>query len=48
MVDATMTWWFQNAISFTGLPEMMIFLILVVMLIIRPQGLYGVGEVGGH
>ncbi|MFW5911660.1 MAG: branched-chain amino acid ABC transporter permease [Halolamina sp.] len=48
MVDATMTWWFQNAITFTGLPEMMIFLVLVVMLIVRPQGLFGVEEVGGH
>jgi branched-chain amino acid transport system permease protein len=48
MVDATMTWWFQNAITFTGLPEMMIFLVLVLTLIVRPQGLFGVEEVGGH
>lgn len=48
LVDATMTWWFQNVISFTGLPEMMIFLILVVMLIVRPRGLFGLAEVGGH
>ncbi|QDX39364.1 branched-chain amino acid ABC transporter permease (plasmid) [Salarchaeum sp. JOR-1] len=48
MVDATMTWWFQNAITFTGLPEMMIFLVLVVTLIVRPQGLFGVAEVGDH
>ncbi len=48
MVDATMTWWFQNAIDFTGLPQMTIFLILVVMLVLRPQGLFGVQEVGGH
>ena len=48
MTDAVMTWWFQNAIEFTGLPEMTIFLILVVMLILRPQGLFGVEEVGGH
>ena len=48
MVDATMTWWFQNAITFTGLPQMMIFLVLVVTLIVRPQGLFGVEEVGGH
>jgi len=48
MVDATMTWWFQNAITFTGLPEMMIFLVLVVTLVVRPQGLFGVEEVGGH
>lgn len=48
LVDATMTWWFQNAIQFTGLPEMTIFLILVIMLIVRPQGLFGLAEVGGH
>jgi len=48
MTDAVMTWWFQNAVAFTGLPEMTIFLILVVVLIIRPQGLFGVAEVGGH
>jgi branched-chain amino acid transport system permease protein len=48
MVDATMTWWFQNAIDFTGLPQMTIFLILVVMLVLRPQGIFGVQEVGGH
>jgi branched-chain amino acid transport system permease protein len=48
MVDAAMTWWFQNAITFTGLPEMMIFLVLVVTLIVKPQGLFGVEEVGGH
>lgn len=48
LVDSTMTWWFQNAIQFTGLPEMTIFLILVVVLIVRPQGLFGLAEVGGH
>lgn len=48
MVDATMTWWFQNAVSFTGLPQMMIFLVLVVALVVRPQGIFGVEEVGGH
>jgi branched-chain amino acid transport system permease protein len=48
LVDAVMTWWFQNAIAFTGLPEMTIFLILVVVLIVRPQGLFGLEEVGGH
>jgi len=47
-VDSTMTWWFQNYINFTGLPEMMVFLVLVVMLVVKPQGLYGVSEVGGH
>jgi branched-chain amino acid transport system permease protein len=48
LVDATTTWWFQNAIEFTGLPQMTIFLILVVVLILKPQGLFGVEEVGGH
>jgi branched-chain amino acid transport system permease protein len=48
LVDSVMTWWFQNAIAFTGLPEMTIFLILVVVLIVRPQGLFGLAEVGGH
>ena len=48
IVDGITTWWFQNAISFTGLPEMTVFLILVVTLIVRPQGLFGVEEVGGH
>ncbi|WP_132061456.1 branched-chain amino acid ABC transporter permease [Halorussus amylolyticus] len=48
MTDAVMTWWFQNVVEFTGLPEMTIFLILVIMLILKPQGLFGVEEVGGH
>ncbi|WP_135828867.1 branched-chain amino acid ABC transporter permease [Halorussus halobius] len=48
MTDAVMTWWFVNHIEFAGLPEMTIFLLLVVMLVLRPQGLYGVEEVGGH
>ncbi|WP_284009423.1 branched-chain amino acid ABC transporter permease [Haloarcula pelagica] len=48
MTDAVMTWWFQNYIQFTGLPELVLFLVLVVTLIVRPQGLFGVEEVGGH
>ncbi|MDT3435096.1 branched-chain amino acid ABC transporter permease [Haloarcula sp. 1CSR25-25] len=48
MADAVTTWWFQNAIEFTGLPELVLFLVLVVTLIVRPQGLFGVEEVGGH
>ena len=35
-------------ITWTWLPDISIFLILVVMLVLRPQGLYGVEEVGGH
>jgi len=48
LTDSVTTWWFQNYIEFTGLPELMLFLVLVVTLIVRPQGLYGVEEVGGH
>ncbi|MFB6118168.1 branched-chain amino acid ABC transporter permease [Halosegnis sp.] len=48
LVDATMTWWFVNAIDFSGLPQMTIFLILVLVLVLKPQGLFGVSEVGGH
>lgn len=48
MVDAVTTWWFVNAVEFSGLPEIFIFLILVVTLVVRPQGLFGVAEVGGH
>ena len=49
MADATTTWWFQNVfITWTWLPEMAVFLILVGMLVVKPQGLYGVEEVGGH
>ncbi|MBX0323238.1 branched-chain amino acid ABC transporter permease [Halomicroarcula sp. F13] len=48
MTDSTMTWWFQNYIRFTGLPELTLFLVLVVTLVVRPQGLFGVEEVGGH
>ncbi|MDQ2071929.1 branched-chain amino acid ABC transporter permease [Haloarcula sp. NS06] len=48
MADAVTTWWFQNVIEFTGLPELVLFLVLVVTLILRPQGLFGVEEVGGH
>lgn len=43
MIDAFGTWAFQSgAIEFTGLDSMMVFAILVVMLILKPQGLYGV------
>jgi branched-chain amino acid transport system permease protein len=49
MVDAVTTWWFVNvAITWIWLPDVAVFLILVGMLIIKPQGLYGVEEVGGH
>ena len=48
LTDAVMTWWFVNYVRFTGLPELMLFLVLVVMLVVRPQGLFGVEGVGGH
>ena len=48
-IDAITTWLFQTGyVEFVGLPEMMMFLVLVLVLIVRPQGLYGVEEVGGH
>lgn len=49
ITDSFATWLFQTGIvTFAGLPEILLFLILVVMLIIRPQGIYGLEEVGGH
>ncbi|WP_436344161.1 branched-chain amino acid ABC transporter permease [Natronorubrum sp. FCH18a] len=49
ITDSFTTWLFSTGIvTFTGLPELTIFGLLVIMLIIRPQGLYGVAEVGGH
>jgi branched-chain amino acid transport system permease protein len=48
-VDALMTWLFQaDHVAFVGLPEMVMFTVLVLVLIVRPQGLFGVEEVGGH
>lgn len=47
-VDAVMTWVFQNHVAFPGLPEMVMFLVLVTVLVVRPQGLFGLEEVGGH
>jgi len=48
ITDAVMTWLFQNYVDFAGLPEMVMFLVLVFVLVVRPKGLYGVAEVGGH
>ena len=49
IVDSFTTWLFHRGIiDFPGLPEVTIFLLLVLALIVRPQGLYGVEEVGGH
>ncbi len=49
IADSFTTWLFNTGIvAFSGLPEVTIFLLLVIALIVRPQGLYGVEEVGGH
>ncbi|MFC4542320.1 branched-chain amino acid ABC transporter permease [Halosolutus amylolyticus] len=49
ITDSFTTWLFSTGIvTFTGLPALTIFGLLVLMLILRPQGLYGVEEVGGH
>lgn len=37
-----------NMGDFTALPQILLFILLVVMLIVRPTGLYGQEEVGGH
>jgi branched-chain amino acid transport system permease protein len=46
--DAVAQWLFVNAIDFPPLPELTVFLALVVMLVLRPQGIFGRAEVGGH
>ena len=49
MLDAFGTWAFQNAvITFTGIDELMIFAVLVLMLVLRPRGLFGVEGMGDH
>jgi len=49
LTDAFATWLFvNNHVTFAGLPEMVSFLVLVGVLVVRPQGLFGVAEVGGH
>ena len=49
VADSFTTWLFTTGIvDFSGLPEVTIFLLLVIALIVRPQGIYGVEEVGGH
>ncbi|SFB97801.1 amino acid/amide ABC transporter membrane protein 1, HAAT family [Halobiforma haloterrestris] len=49
IADSFTTWLFNTGIvAFPGLPEVTIFALLVIVLIVRPQGLYGVEEVGGH
>ncbi|MFW5973794.1 MAG: branched-chain amino acid ABC transporter permease [Natrialbaceae archaeon] len=49
MIDALGTWAFQTGvIQFTDVDSLMIFTILVVTLILRPRGLFGVEGQGDH
>ena len=48
VVDALMSWLFVNVVDFPGLPELVLFAFLVTVLVVRPKGLLGVAEVGGH
>ena len=58
-IDGLATWLFlsYDAVAVAGvvsvpvaaeLPEMIMFLALVGVLIVRPTGLFGIEEVGGH
>ncbi len=49
MTDSLMTYVFNfDYVDFSALPELVVFLVLVIGLVVRPQGLFGVSEVGGH
>lgn len=49
LIDALGTWAFTTGvIRFTGIDELMIFGILVLMLILKPRGLFGVEGQGDH
>ena len=49
VADSFTTWLFTTGIvDNPGLPAVTIFLLLVIVLIVRPQGIFGVEEVGGH
>jgi branched-chain amino acid transport system permease protein len=49
MVDAVTTYLFaEGIVRFSGISELTIFLILVGVLVVRPQGISGLAEVGGH
>ena len=49
MIDAFASWAFQvGVVEFTDIDQLMIFAILVVMLILRPRGLFGVEGQGDH
>ena len=49
VADSFTTWLFTTGIvPNPGLPAVTIFLLLVLVLVVRPQGIFGVEEVGGH
>ena len=48
LADAVTTWWFINVVDLTFLPEVVVFAILVLVLVVKPRGLFGLAEVGGH
>lgn len=49
MIDAFASWAFRvGVVTFTDIDQLMIFGILVVMLILRPRGLFGVKGQGDH
>jgi branched-chain amino acid transport system permease protein len=49
MLDAAASWAFQvGVVEFTDVDQLLIFAILVVMLILRPRGLFGVKGQGDH
>jgi len=46
-IDALMTWLFVNeVVGFSSLPEITIFVVLIVALAVRPRGIFGTEEVG--
>ena len=49
MLDAFATWAFRvEVVTFTDIDQLLIFAILVVMLVLRPRGLFGVEGQGDH
>lgn len=46
LIDSLMTWLFVNeVVGFSSLPEISIFVVLIVALVIRPRGIFGTEEV---
>lgn len=48
IVDAVMVWMFQNHVDFPALPQITLFALLVAVLVVRPQGLFGIAGGGQH